>query len=814
MDLKNSFKKVLVAAMVLVLLPGLVMFAASQKPNVKKGAKVTIANGTLIQWKDLKKKVFDQNTARKMKPILNFEDPTKIVKRTNEKDPVVQSSHYRAFGQESRFMTTPIKNFAGLNFMEHGSGWPPDTTGDVGINHYVQAVNSAIGIYKKSTGEFLGSITFDDWFPASVDPTCDANNNGDPIVLFDQIRQRWFILDFAWIGTTNGSYFSIAASQTADPTGAWWLYCFQANATLMDDYPKCGVWHDGIYITANMFAFGGSYQYTQIWALKAPELYTGTLTSQTVNVSSLRSFTIMPACAKGKVPPPSSAPNYMYSIDANEFGGAHTDSLHVWQYRVNWNRPSDTTFTGPVILPVAPYDLSASRVPQRGTTWTLDSLYGRLMAANIYRRNLSPDTGSYEAIYLSHTAEYMGHRAVRWYELRIVGGVSTVYQQGTYSPDANHRWMGSVCADKNGNIAIGYSTASTLMYPAIQYAGRLASDPRGIMAQGEKTIIAGTGSQTRISRWGDYSMMSIDPVDDETFWYTQEYYLTSAVAPALPNWQTRIASFKLTPAGQPKNIAEAVDTPEVTFTTAGTGAWAYQTATSYAGGDAAKSPVISHKQQASMSTVVTGKTSVKFFWKVSSEANFDYLKFYIDGVQQAQISGEVNWQLKSFPLTVGQHTLTWTYIKNSSISAGSDCGFVDRLLLENGVDVALDIKGQNFVQTGNRDFEITTSSPSYGTSCIGAPTALNDNESCIVETVVNNKQSVSFYWKASSESGWDYLNFYIDGVLQARISGTVAWTQRTFTLTTGTHRLAWAYVKDSADSGGSDQGWVDRVVIL
>lgn len=684
----NGWKKISVIAIMAVFLLGLSLMAVPPEPAQKKGAEVTVVYGTAIDWDDLSEIAYKPITQRKMRPVRNFEDPCTVITKLLEIDPVADRRIRKSNAPVRELaLSNPVKSFDGLSLMEHGSGWPPDTNGDAGINHYVQTVNTSFGIFNKSTGALIGAREFNDFFPLECGVPCDNDNNGDPIVLFDQIHQRWFMLGFAWTGTTNGSHFSIAVSQSPDPTGAWWTYCLKADDVLMNDYPKCGVWHDGIYVTANMFAFGGSYQQSKIWAIKTPDLYKGRLIAQSTTTLSLRSFSIMPGCARGKTPPPAGSPNYLYSIDANEFGGLHTDALHVWKYKVDWRTPANTTFSGPEILPVAPYDLTSSRIPQLDTTWTLDSLYGRLMFSTVYRNYGYYSTESGEAVYLSHTAEYMGSRAVRWYELRIRNGVSSVYQQGTYSPDAKHRWMGSVCADKNGSIAIGYSTSSTLMYPAIQYTGRRVTDPPGIMGA-EKTLIRGTGSQSRISRWGDYSMMTIDPVDDETFWYTQEYYLATAVSPQLPDWHTRIGSFK--------------------------------------------------------------------------------------------ISGAAGFVLPP---------------------------------VATGIDVALDITGQKFYQKGTRKFVVTTAAPYFGPSCVTAPAELTHNESCRLETTVSKKTSVKFWWKVSSESGWDYLNFYIDGVLQARISGEAGWAQKVYTLTPGTHTLSWAYIKDSADDGGSDTGWVDRVQI-
>ncbi|MCX6582619.1 MAG: hypothetical protein NT166_20795, partial [Candidatus Aminicenantes bacterium] len=133
------------------------------------------------------------------------------------------------------------------------------------------------------------------------------------------------------------------------------------------------------------------------------------------------------------------------------------------------------------------------------------------------------------------------------------------------------------------------------------------------------------------------------------------------------------------PASDP--IAEAVDYPGLTFTLSGTGSWYSQAATTYYGGDAAQSPVITHSQSSSMETAITGKTTVKFYWKVSSEANYDYLRFYIDGVLKTSISGTVNWTQQTYTVTSGAHTLKWTYVKDGSVSSGSDAGWVDKLEL-------------------------------------------------------------------------------------------------------------------------------------
>jgi hypothetical protein len=538
-------KKSLVFFVVMMILPGLLLLPGEnpqKKPKVIKGAKVVTVTGGTRSWKDADKTPLNRRLVpRRLKPVLNFENPRKLKKIGTAPDPVVQTSN--GLKREALAMVEPIMNFEGMNFSQHGAGWPPDTCGDVGINHYVQAVNISIGIFNKSTGAMLSATTFDDFFegPSVAGTPCDENNNGDPIVLYDQYENRWIILDFAWTGTSNGSWFSIAASKTSDPTGDWWLYAFHADPTLMNDYPKLGVWPDGIYVTANMFQFGGSFQHVKVWAFEKPDIYNGRLTAQYVTDNSWEAWSILPANAKGATAPPAGAPNYMYAMDADEYGPPGQDAIHWWKYSVDWGNPGNTTWEGPYTMPTAPFGLTAAGIPQPGTSVTLDSLYGRLMNPANYT-----NFGTHASVYLCHVCEYNNKRTKRWYEVRINSGTSSIFQQGTYAPDIHHRWMGSIAGDKHGNIAMGYSVASSTLYPSIRYAGRLSTDPLGELSQGEASIVEGSGSQTVYSRWGDYSCMTMDPTDGETYWYTNEYLSSTGV-----NWKTRIASFKFDSAPPP-----------------------------------------------------------------------------------------------------------------------------------------------------------------------------------------------------------------------------------------------------------------------
>ncbi len=818
MRFKTFLKRVLLFLCVVFVTPGLILFSGygkemKKKVRVKKGATEISVKGTLRSLESIKKDALNKRqNPRRLRPVMNFERDLPLVKKTVDHDPVAQASHPAKGLNRERFDVTVDKSFDGLNLNANGSGWPPDTTGDVGKTYYIQGVNSSIGIFRKSDGVKVYSDSFNNFFGGSgiTGTPCDSNNNGDPIILYDQYAEQWFVLDFAWDPSeTDGSYFSIAVTKNGDPMGEWYQYAFRADTSLMDDYPKCGVWENGIYITANMFQFSGGFQHTKVWALKTPALYNGTLTSQSITDSGTHAYSLLPTHAKGGTAPPTGAPNYMYAVDADEYGSGHSDALYVWKFDVDWNNSGNTTWTGPVSMSTAAYGLTSTRVPQPGTSNTLDTLYGRLMNPAVYR-----NFGTHQSVYLCHVAEYSGRRAMRWYEVRIASGSSSIFQQGTYSPDSNHRWMGSVAADMDGNIALGYSVASSSVYPSVRVAGRLSSDTPGELSQGEATIVAGTGSQTSYNRWGDYSAMSIDPVDDKTFWYTQEYYSADGT-----NWNTRIGSF--TVAGIPlPGIADAVDNTALTYTLSGDADWEADTSVYYYDNDSAKSGTITHNQDSTFQVSVnySAAKKLKFYWKVSSESNYDYLRFYIDNVEQTQISGTTSWAQLIYNLSSGTHTLKWSYTKDYSVSSGSDCGWVDKIeivddIVTDPIADALDITGLTFTTTGDGDWDVTTSGAFSGGDCIESPT-LTHNEDASVSTTVSGVTSVKFYWKVSSESGYDYLKFYIDGTLQDQIAGTVAWTQQTYSVSaSGTHTLTWKYDKDYSVSSGSDTGWVDKLEV-
>ncbi|MGD2087599.1 MAG: M4 family metallopeptidase [Candidatus Aminicenantes bacterium] len=263
-------------------------------------------------------------------------------------------------------------------------------------------------------------------------------------------------------------------------------------------------------------------------------------------------------------------------------------------------------------------------------------------------------------------------------------------------------------------------------------------------------------------------------------------------------------------------IAEAVDNGSLTFTDSGSAYWSRVTDVYYYDGDSAKSGTITHNQSSTIETEVTvGSTqAVKFYWKVSSENNYDYLRFYIDGVEQSQIAGTVDWTQVSYNITAGTHTLKWSYTKDYSVSSGSDCGWIDKVEitdpLADPIAEALDYPGLTFTLSGNADWFSQTTTTYYGGDAAQSGD-IGNNQTSTMETTISGVTAVKFYWRVSSESNYDYLRFYIDGVEQNSISGSTSWAQRTYTVSSGTHTLEWSFTKDYSVSSGSDCGWVDKL---
>jgi hypothetical protein len=359
---------------------------------------------------------------------------------------------------------------------------------------------------------------------------CETNNDGDPIVQYDQAAGRWIFTQFS-VSTTP--YLQcVAVSTTSDATSAYNRYAFSYGNTQFIDYPKLGVWPDAYYITYNIFNNGTTFAGPKTCAWDRTAMLAGASATQVCFQLGTSVNSLLPADLDGATNPPAGAPNYQLSLGSN--------ALNFFKFHVDFATPANSTLTGPTSLAVPAFSKACNGgtcVPQSGTKQKLDSLGDRLMHRLAYR----VQTGGAETLLVNHSVVAGTSTGIRWYELHVTTGSPSLYQAGTYAPDAKYRWMGSIAMDKNGNIGLGYSESSSTSNPSIAVTGRAVTDPLNVL-QAESVVKFGTGSQLRnLSRWGDYSAIQIDPTDDCTFYYTTEYLKSSGTF----NWSTWITPFKM-----------------------------------------------------------------------------------------------------------------------------------------------------------------------------------------------------------------------------------------------------------------------------
>jgi hypothetical protein len=453
-----------------------------------------------------------------------------------ERDPLLDSSNSAI----STTLLTPAPNlsFEGTTDADNASvvGFrvvPPDTNGAVGLDHYVQMNNLVFEIFDKATGAPLLGPAAGNALWSGFGGICETNNDGDPIVLYDHLADRWVFSQFANPPAGNDGHQCFAVSTSPDPTGSYFRYDFLVSPGKFNDYPKIGVWRDAYYISLNEFFAGPSFFSGAVAvAVERERMLAGAAARMVrIGVPGLFNFSLQPAQLEGPAPP-AGAPN-TYVSQVNGF----PDGYRLWNFSVDWTNPGASTLTVLPFLQTAPFAVTVSAVPQAAPGEALDALANFTM----YRAQFRQFNG-YQSLVLNHTVDVGGSRAgVRWAELRNSGAGWTLHQTGTQGPaDGLHRWMGSIAQDRNGNIALGYSASGTSQPPDIRYASRSATDPLGTLPGGEVILHSGTGVQTdSFNRWGDYSAMSGDPFPDCTFWYTQEYYETTGAY----DFKTRVGSF-------------------------------------------------------------------------------------------------------------------------------------------------------------------------------------------------------------------------------------------------------------------------------
>lgn len=424
------------------------------------------------------------------------------------------------------------RNFEGLRYLPGGNYMEvPDPDGDVGPSHYVQIVNVSYAVFSKTSGMAIHGPhpTKSIWTGmGGGGHACETYSGGDGLVRYDRLAGRWVISQMSKeLGATNYFFQCVAVSTSGDPTGTYHRYAFGPYWP-KHDYPKMGLWPDGYYFSYNM----PPSSVVKVCAMERDAMLVGAAATEQCIDTSVTEFTLLPSDLDGPTPPPLGSPNYLVSL-----GDQATGTLQFWKFHVDWDTPSNSSLTQGPDIDVDSF-VHQDNVPQKEPGIPLIAHGSKLMNRLAYR-----NLGDHASLVASHAvaSQIPEVGGVRWYELRLTppdATVPTVNQQGTYAPDG-FRWMSSAAMDQEGNMAVGFSVSSPTIHPQIHYAGRLAGDPPGDLTQGESTIVDGTGSQTA-NWWGDYTSMNIDPADDCTFWYTNQYLTTNGIN----NWRTRIAAFK------------------------------------------------------------------------------------------------------------------------------------------------------------------------------------------------------------------------------------------------------------------------------
>ncbi|HEX9670782.1 MAG TPA: proprotein convertase P-domain-containing protein [Thermoanaerobaculia bacterium] len=476
-------------------------------------------------------------------------------------DPVVQS-----FAPPTT-LAPPLATFDGISNSDNFTAFgfrvsPPDTDGDVGPDHYVQIVNLMFRVFDKAGAPLTAALKVSSIF-APLGAPCGPRDDGDPIALYDPLADRWLVSQFCTVADPF-NHQVIAISQTPDPAGAWYLYDFMMPNIKFNDYPKFGLWPDAYYMTDNQFNQAGTaFLGAGVFAFDRAKMLAGDPTASYIYFDVENGNPdiggVLPADLDGLTPPPIGTPGLFAYFTADEFGDP-ADGIRMWDFNADFANPGASTFVERAESPiaVATFDPRTptgrddiEQPPPAGSGAFLDAIADRFMFRLAYR-----NFGSHESLVVNHTVNVSGvspttpanHQAgVRYYELRRpTGGAFSVNEQATFAPDTDNRWMASAAQDNDGNLAVGYSVSSLATAPSIRYAARLATDPPNGLFQGETSMTPGSGVQTNTgSRWGDYSALAVDPADDCTFWYTQEYYTAASQATSTVGWLTSIGSFVL-----------------------------------------------------------------------------------------------------------------------------------------------------------------------------------------------------------------------------------------------------------------------------
>jgi len=415
-----------------------------------------------------------------------------------------------------------------------------DAIGAVGQTQYVQLVNNQYTIYDKTSGSAVLGPIAENKLWSTFGGSCQTSNNGDGTVNYDQAANVWVFSHRAV--PTGGPYLNcVAVSTSPDATGTYYLYAF-ALTNEFPDKPKLGVWPDGYYLSQDLEdPTTKDFVRSQACAMQRSAMIAGTYANTVCFQGSISLPTFVTTSWDGQTPPPTGEVAFFWQLDQRPNVGRN--NLNAFQFHSDFTTLANNTFTGPVSIALPAYTDTCDNlkpcVPQPGTTTVVQGWGDRMMYRITYR-----NFGTYESVVMAHSVTQgtgtSGHGAIRWYEFRTPL-TPVIYQSQTYSPDkTTYRWVPSIAQDQYADIAVGYSVSSSTVYPGLSYAGRVATDKINTL-ETEVPLVVGGGSQTGTNQnWSSYTSMTVDPVDDCTFWYTGQYYKTGS----LEGWSTILASFR------------------------------------------------------------------------------------------------------------------------------------------------------------------------------------------------------------------------------------------------------------------------------
>ncbi len=412
---------------------------------------------------------------------------------------------------------------------------PSDPTGAVGTDHYVNAWNSEFAIWDKNGNNLVPGSSL-----ASIGGTFTNETDGDPIVFYDEPADRFVLMQFsAEDGSSTPPALLFAVSQGTDPVNDGW-YTYRFDLESLPDYPKISLWNGGYYITTNKDALAPQGKEI-VYVLERDKMLQGAdgvriLGFPLPGIQNNGFYSPAGFSSVGPELPPAGNAPIIYLQD-DQWSGVNQDHLKLWLINVDWNSLASSTISESqeITNGVSPFTAtfdggSFQNLPQPGGGVDIDALQGAMMYMTQYRR-----FPTHNSVVMNFVVDVeptsAKHAGIRWYELRqqADGQPWTVYQEGTYAPDASDRFSGSIGIDRRGNIGLGFTVVNDdsrePVFPSIRYTGRFTNDPLGIMSIDEQSIVEGESPQPRPEgRYGDYAHLSIDPVDGITFWHNGEFF--------------------------------------------------------------------------------------------------------------------------------------------------------------------------------------------------------------------------------------------------------------------------------------------------